>query len=74
MINFVVVVISAVMLAFVFAWWRWPAFRVRTETPKYLMLSQERRFERATALAVENYATRAVCRDGGAMNSGPTGS
>jgi hypothetical protein len=51
MINFVVIAISAVMLAFVLAWWRWPAFRLRTESPKYLMVSQERRFDSAASRA-----------------------
>lgn len=44
MINLVVIVISAVMLAFFLVWWLWPAFRLRTEAPKYSMLLQERRF------------------------------
>lgn len=47
MIDLIVVGISAVMLAFIVAWWRWPAFRVRTEAPKYFVLEQERRFNRA---------------------------
>jgi len=44
MINVVVIVISALMLAFVVVWWRWPAFRLRTEAPKYFVLQQEHRF------------------------------
>jgi hypothetical protein len=45
MINLIVIVISAVMLALLLVWWRWPAFRVWIEAPKYSMLRQERRFD-----------------------------
>lgn len=45
MINLVVIVISVVMLSFILAWWRWPAFRLWTEAPKYFMLQQERLFD-----------------------------
>jgi hypothetical protein len=44
MINWVVIVISALMAAFFLVWWRWPAFRLRSEAPKYFFLRQERRF------------------------------
>ena len=33
------------MLALFLVWLRWPAFRARIEAPKFLMLSQERRFD-----------------------------
>jgi hypothetical protein len=49
MINLIVIVISAVMLALLLVWWRWPAFRVWIEAPKYSMLRQERRFEEHTS-------------------------
>jgi hypothetical protein len=45
MINLIVVVISAAMLALLLVWWRWPAFRAWIEAPKYFMLRQERRFD-----------------------------
>jgi hypothetical protein len=45
MINLIVIVISAIMFALVFVWWRWPAFRTWIEAPKYFMLRQERRFD-----------------------------
>ena len=45
MIDWVMIVISALMAAFCLVWWRWPAFRLRTEAPKYFVLQQERRFE-----------------------------
>jgi hypothetical protein len=44
MINLIVITISAIMLALLPVWWRWPAFRVWIEAPKYSMLRQERRF------------------------------
>jgi hypothetical protein len=44
MINLIVIAISAIMLALVLVWWRWPAFRIWIEAPKYSMLRQERRF------------------------------
>jgi len=45
MINLIVIVISAIMLVLVLLWWRWPAFRIWIEAPKYFMLRQERRFD-----------------------------
>ena len=45
MINLIVLVISAIMFALLLVWWRWPAFRIWIEAPKYSMLRQERRFE-----------------------------
>ncbi len=45
MINLIVILTSAIMFALLLVWWRWPAFRVWIETPKYSMLRQERRFD-----------------------------
>jgi hypothetical protein len=45
MINLIVILISALMLALVLVWWRLPVFRVWIEAPKYSMLRQERRFD-----------------------------
>jgi hypothetical protein len=45
MINLIVIVISAAMFALLLLWWRWPAFRIWIEAPKYFMLRQERRFD-----------------------------
>jgi len=45
MINLIVIVVSAMMLALLMGWWRWPAFRAWIEAPKYSMLRQERRFD-----------------------------
>ena len=45
MINAIVIAISAVMFALLVVWWRWPAFRVWIEAPKYSMLRQERHFD-----------------------------
>jgi hypothetical protein len=45
MINLIVIVISAIMFALLLVWWRWAAFRVWIEAPKYFMLRQERRFD-----------------------------
>jgi len=45
LINLIVIAISAIMFALALVWWRWPAFRVRIEAPKYTMLRQERRFD-----------------------------
>ncbi len=45
MINLIVITISAIMFALLLVWWRWPAFRVWIEAPKYSMLRQERRFD-----------------------------
>jgi hypothetical protein len=45
MINAIVIAISAIMFALLVVWWRWPAFRVWIEAPKYSMLRQERRFD-----------------------------
>lgn len=44
MMNLIVTAISAVMLALVVMWWKWPALRVQTEAPKHSMLRQEGRF------------------------------
>lgn len=49
MINWVVIVISVLVVAFLLVWWRWPTFRLRTEIPKYSMLQQERRFADAVS-------------------------
>ena len=45
MINLIVIAISAIMFALLLVWWRWPAFRVWIEAPKYSMLRQESRFD-----------------------------
>src|SRR3989442_9381519 len=45
MINLIVIAISAIMLALLLVWWRWPALRAWIEAPKYSMLRQERRFD-----------------------------
>ena len=45
MINFIVILISAILLALLLVWWRWPVFRAWIEEPKYSMLRQERRFD-----------------------------
>jgi hypothetical protein len=45
MIDLIVIAVSAIVLALALGWWRWPAFRVWIEKPKYSMLSQERRFD-----------------------------
>ena len=45
MINLIVIAISAIMFALLLAWWRWPAFRIWIEAPKYSMLRQERCFD-----------------------------
>ena len=45
MINLIVIVVSAIMFALLLVWWRWAAFRVWIEAPKYFMLRQERRFD-----------------------------
>jgi hypothetical protein len=37
------------MFALLLVWWRWPAFRVWIEAPKYFMLRQERRFDHRNA-------------------------
>ncbi len=49
MIDIIVIAISALMLALAFVWWRWPAFRLWIEAPKYFMLHQERRFDHGTS-------------------------
>ncbi len=49
MINLIVIVISAIMFALLLVWWRWPAFRIWIEAPKYFMLRQERRFDERDA-------------------------
>jgi hypothetical protein len=45
MVNVIVILVSALMLALLLVWWRWPAFRPWIELPKYSMLRQERRFD-----------------------------
>jgi hypothetical protein len=45
MINLIVSAISVIMFALLLVWWRWPAFRVWIEAPKYSMLRLERRFD-----------------------------
>jgi len=47
MIDLVVIAISAVIVALLVVWWRWPALRPLVEAPKYFMLRQERRFDHA---------------------------
>jgi hypothetical protein len=45
MINLIVILTSAIMFALLVMWWRWAAFRLWIEAPKYSMLRQERRFD-----------------------------
>ena len=45
MINLIVIAISVIMFALLLVWWRWPAFRVWIEAPKYSMLRRESRFD-----------------------------
>jgi hypothetical protein len=45
MINVIVIAVSAIIFVLFMAWWRWPAFCVWIEAPKYTMLRQERRFD-----------------------------
>jgi hypothetical protein len=52
MINLIVIVVSAMMLALLMGWWRWPAFRTWIEAPKHSMLRQERRFDDQNARTV----------------------
>jgi hypothetical protein len=52
MIDLIVIAISALMLALAFVWWRWPAFRLWIEAPKYFMLRQERRFDAAASYSL----------------------
>ena len=60
MINLIVIVISAIVFALILVWWRWPAFRVSMEAPKYSMLRQERRFDdRKTAPGKRGHFERA---------------
>jgi hypothetical protein len=49
MIDWVMIVVSALMAALFLFWSLWPAFRLRTEAPKYFFLQQERRFEDAVS-------------------------
>lgn len=49
MINLVVIVVSALMLALFLVWWRWPRLRTWIEAPKYFMLLQERRFDQGAS-------------------------
>ena len=58
MINLIVILISAIMVALLLAWWRWPAFRVWIEAPKYIMLRQERRFEDRNAAGTTSGSIR----------------
>jgi hypothetical protein len=58
MINLIVIVISAIMFALLLIWWRWQAFRVWIETPKYSMLRQERRFDGRNAARTATGSTR----------------
>ena len=57
MINLIVILTTAIMLALLLVWWRLPVFRLWIEAPKYSMLRQERRYdqnperERATSLS-----------------------
>ena len=45
MINLIVILISALMLALLLVWWRWPTLRAWIEAPKYSMLRQELLFD-----------------------------
>ena len=45
MINFIVITVSAIMFVLLLVWWRWPAFRIWIEAPKFSMLRQESRFD-----------------------------
>jgi len=45
MINLIVVLTTAIMLALLLVWWRWPVLRLWIEAPKYSMLRQEHRFD-----------------------------
>jgi hypothetical protein len=49
MMNLIVIVISAIMLGLLLAWWLSPAFRAWIEAPKHFMLRQERRFDDAAS-------------------------
>jgi len=44
-INLIVMVISAILVALLLVWWRRPGFRAWIEAPKVFMLRQERRFD-----------------------------
>jgi hypothetical protein len=55
MINLIVIVISAIMFALLLVWWRWPAFRIWIEAPKYFMLRQECRFDEVRARPHSTY-------------------
>jgi hypothetical protein len=50
-INLIMVVISAIVVALLLLWWLWPDFRAWIEAPKYFMLRQERRFDDAASHA-----------------------
>jgi hypothetical protein len=52
MINLIVIVISAIMFGLLLVWWRWPAFRIWIEAPKYFMLRQECRFDDTASRSV----------------------
>jgi hypothetical protein len=60
MIDLIVIVISAIVFALLLAWWRWPAFRVCTEAPKYSMLRQERRFDDRNAARATGNPVRSM--------------
>lgn len=44
MINFIVVVSTAISVGFVVVWSLWPLFRKSAEKPKYTVLDNDRRF------------------------------
>jgi hypothetical protein len=46
MINFIVILTTAIVFALLLVWWRWLVFRLWLEAPKYSMLQQEHRFEK----------------------------
>jgi hypothetical protein len=48
-INLIMIVISAILLALLLLWWLWPGFRAWIEAPKYFMLRQERRFDKGAS-------------------------
>jgi hypothetical protein len=58
MINLIVIVVSAMMLALLMGWWRWPALRAWIEAPKHSMLRQERRFDDPNARDQVSTGTR----------------
>jgi hypothetical protein len=66
MINLIVISISAIMLVLLLVWWRWPAFRVWIEAPKYSMLRQERRFDDQNAEQAQPASTIQLMANGNA--------